>query len=141
MASPLSPVDGSQVRWHNADYGALFLDVSAPASPARSAPSAAPEPDTFTVTAPAPGHIAGTVTDRGRRPRGRRHGPTRSTTRGPAVISGDLTDGTGQLRHPGPGAGRVRRRRARPTAVNAFEYAQDDRIDPPTTSLLVALGP
>lgn len=134
-----TPVAGSQVRYH-ADYGALFLDATATTLTGTFATVGGATPDTFTLNAPAQGHITGQVTDAGGDPVVGAMVHAVDYRADPAVILGDVTDATGHydIAVPAPDAYAVGV--LDPTATNAFEYAQDNPSIDPADDAVVTPG-
>lgn len=134
-----TPVAGSQVRY-NADYGALFLDATETSLTGTFTTVGGAQPDTFTLTAPAQGHIAGTVTDAAGDPVVGAMVHAVDYRADPPVILGDVTDGAGHydIAVPAPDAYAVGV--LDPTAANAFEYAQDNPSIDPADDAVVAPG-
>ena len=134
-----TPVAGSQVRY-NADYGALFLDATETSLTGTFRTVGGAQPDTFTLTAPARAHVAGTVTDAGGDPVVGAMVHAVDYRADPPVILGDLTDGTGHYDISVPAPDRYAVGVLDPAAVNAFEYAQDDAAIDPADDTVVTPG-
>lgn len=134
-----TPVAGSQVRY-NADHGALFLDASATSLTGTFRTVGGAQPDTFTLTAPARGHIAGTVTDGGGDPVAGAMVHAVDYRADPPVILGDLADAAGHYDISVPAPDSYAVGVLDPAAVNAFEYAQDDPTIDPADDVSVAAG-
>ena len=134
-----APVLGSQVRY-NADYGALFVDATTTTLTAAFETVGGATPDTFTLTAPADGHIEGTVTDAAGDPVVGAMVHAVDYRADPPVIRGDLTDATGHydVAVPAPDAYAVGV--LDPTGTSAFEYHQDNPGIDPADDVDVAPG-
>lgn len=134
-----TPVAGSQVRY-NSDYGALFLDATETTLDGAFHTVGGTTVDTFSLTAPARGHVVGTVTDAGGDPVVGAMVHAVDYRADPAVILGDLTDPTGHydIEVPAPDAYAVGV--LDPTGALAFEYHQDNPAIDPADDVVVAAG-
>lgn len=134
-----TPVAGSQVRY-NADYGALFLDATETSLTGTFRTVGGAEPDTFTLTAPARGHVAGTVTDAQGDPVAGAMVHALDYRADPAVILGDLTDAAGHYDISVPAPDTYTVGVLDPNATHAFEYAQDNAAIDPADDVAVDAG-
>lgn len=134
-----TPVVGSQVRY-NADHGALFLDATETALTGSFRTVGGAEPDTFSLVAPTPGHIAGTVTDADGDPVAGAMVHAIDYRADPAVIHGDLTDAAGQFDISVPAPDRYAVAVVDPSGDQAFEYHEDDTAIDPADDAVVAAG-
>ena len=134
-----TPVAGSQVRY-NADYGALFLDVTETALTGTFRTVGGAQPDTFSLVAPEAGHIAGTATDSGADPVAGAMVNASDYRARPSVILGRLTRAAGQfiISVPAPRANAVAV--LDPSGHHAFEYHEDGTAIDPADDAAVAAG-
>ncbi len=133
-----TPVAGSQVRY-NADYGALLVDATETTLTGRFRTVGGSTVDTFTLTAPARGHIVGTVTD-GTGPVAGAMVHAIDYRADPAILLGDLTDAAGHYDISVPAPDRYAVAVVDPTGARAFEYHQDDPAIDPADDVVVAPG-
>lgn len=134
-----TPVPGSQVRY-NADHGALFVDADATTLSASFRTVGGSTVDTFTLTAPAPGHIVGTVTDAHGAPLPGAMVHAIDYGADPSIILGDVTDPSGHYDISVPAPDSYALAILDASGANAFEYHEDDQAIDPADDVVVAAG-